>query len=148
MDGRVSSREINKTGDDEDGERNQLAGGEQVAHVRSRLHAAIVDGSDDSDQKGEDQDTRHGIFGMRPELRQIDGEEVGIGGSSGHAYQPGKPSHLNAEEATEGDAGVEIRSTGGGEARRDFGKASHDGAHAGGGSQVSPGTGAAHESSN
>ena len=72
---------------------------------------------------------------MREELAQVNHKQVGVGGGRGHLPQPEHPGGLNAHETSEGDAGVEIGTTGLLEARRNLGEAADDHAHSRAGRQ-------------
>ena len=72
-----------------------------------------------------------GSLGVREELAQINHKQVGIRGGRGHLAEPEHPCGLNAHQASEGDAGIEIRTACLLKARCNLGEAAHDHAHAG-----------------
>ncbi len=97
--------------------------------MRTGAYAANVDESKKADQHGEDDGPGQRIFGMRKELAEINHEQVGVGSGRGYLAEPEHPCGLDSHEATEGDAGVEVRTAGLLKARSDFGEAGDDDAH-------------------
>ena len=89
---------------------------------------------------GENDGAGQRVFGVREEFAQINHKQVGVGGGRGHLAEPEHPGGLNAHEASEGDAGVEIRTAGLLKARGNFGEAADDDAHSGAGRQHGVGT--------
>ena len=127
-------------------QRHQLGSGKQIAYLRSGAHAANVDESQKADQHGEDESPWQRILGVRKELAQINHKQVGIGGGRGDLPKPEHPCGLNSHQASEGDAGVKIRTARLLKTRRNLGEAADDYAHSSAGREHRVGTVLADES--
>ncbi len=83
---------------------------------------------------------------MRKELAQVNHKQIGVGGGRGYLAEPEHPCGLNAHQASEGDAGIEIGTASLLKARRNLGEAADDHAHSGAGREHSVWAVAADES--
>src|SRR3979490_2864766 len=104
----ASSHKDENSGDRKHEQGNQLGESCNVADLRPSANTPEVDSREDSDQQGHNDEMRQRIFGLGPELREGDYEQVCIGGGGGEAGQPEHPSGLNSDELPEGLPGVEI----------------------------------------
>ena len=72
---------------------------------------------------------------MGEKFSQVNHKQIGVCGGRGDLPEPEHPCGLNAHEAPEGDAGVEVGAAGLVKARRNLGEAGDDDAHAGAGGE-------------
>ena len=109
--GRVDCRvrgQIIASGQNDDNQRQEFCSDERVADQSSVADSAIVHEKQNSQQNGDDCQSRHGLRGLRPEFSEIDHEQIGISGAGGDASEHHHPSHLQAGEASEGGAAIDI----------------------------------------
>ena len=114
------------SGKDEEREQADFGDGEKIAEAISAGDAAIVHDGEKADEKSEGDSARDGRGHAREKFTEIGDEKIGDGGNGGDAREPGQPTVLNGEEASESDARVKIRAAGVLKLRCDFRHAGSD----------------------
>lgn len=112
-----------------------LRNGEEVADGGSLAGAESVNQRENSNEDGQDEEARPGLFCGGPEFGKVDDEQVCIRSRSCCLGEVEHPADENSGEAAEGGAGVEIGAPGIGELRGYLGVAGHNHAHGGSGEE-------------
>ncbi len=121
--------QIISTSQNDNDQRQEFCGDEDVADQSSVAHSAIVHNKQNSQQNGDDHKSRHGLRGLWPEFSEIDHEQIRISGAGGDASEHHHPSHLQPGEVSEGGAAIDVRAAGLRELGCDLGVTSNDDCH-------------------
>ena len=107
-------------------EGQEFGHGGDVTDLRGRPHAAIIHCCEQTDEQAEDHKSGDRLSGMRIEFGQVVNEQVGVRCGSREAGEPQHPTHLNAHEAAERHASIQVRPASLSELRGNFGETGHD----------------------